>query len=51
MKALPQVKQNVDKVLSSVPFNSGSKYEDFDPKMDNCSLYCGVDLVAGKVAS
>ncbi|MBK6666771.1 MAG: DUF2167 domain-containing protein [Saprospiraceae bacterium] len=49
MKALPQVKQNVDKVLSSVSFNSGSKYEDFDPKMDNVAAYTVGGLVAGKV--
>lgn len=49
MKALPQVKLNVDKVLSSVSFNSGSKYEDFDPKMDNVAAYTVGGLVAGKV--
>lgn len=49
MKALPEVKQHLDKVVNSVTFNEGSRYDDFDSDVDQIAAWTVGGLVAGKV--
>ena len=46
---LPKVNEDVPLILSSVEFNEGSRYEDFNPSMDRVAAYGIGGLVAGKV--
>jgi uncharacterized membrane-anchored protein len=46
---LPEVKSNIDKVISSVQFKEGHKYENFDSNIDNVAAWTVGGLVAGKV--
>jgi uncharacterized membrane-anchored protein len=43
------VKQNIPKLIPSVEFKSGEKYEDFNPSIDKVAAYGIGGLVAGKV--
>lgn len=49
MGSLPEITQNIDGVLSSVEFNQGHKYSDFDPSVDKVAAWTVGGLVAGKV--
>ena len=49
MEQLPLVQQNIDGVISSVEFNPGNKYADFNPDFDEVAAYGIGGLVAGKV--
>lgn len=49
MNQLPEVNQHIDNVLSSVTFQSGYKYAEFDPKIDQVAAWTIGGLVAGKV--
>ncbi len=44
------IDKNLDKVLAIANFDSGSKYEDFNPDMDTVAAYGLGALIAGKVA-
>lgn len=46
---LPEVKSNIDKVIGSVEFNSGHRYSDFIPDVDNVAAWTIGGLVAGKI--
>lgn len=47
--ALPDVNANIQPILSSVNFNSGSQYADFNPDIDKVAAYGIGGLIAGKV--
>jgi uncharacterized membrane-anchored protein len=49
MDALPEVKSNIDKVIASVQFKEGHKYENFDSNIDEVAAWTVGGLVAGKV--
>ena len=49
VKNLPEVNQNIDKVLNSVQFKEGFKYTDFDPDVDEVAKWTIGGLIAGKV--
>ncbi|MEM6342289.1 MAG: DUF2167 domain-containing protein [Bacteroidota bacterium] len=49
MSELPEVEQNIDKVITSVEFAEGSRYSDFDPDVDEVAAWTVGGLVAGKV--
>lgn len=49
MSELPEVEQNIDKVITSVEFAEGSRYSDFDPDIDEVAAWTVGGLVAGKV--
>ncbi|MFK7920735.1 MAG: DUF2167 domain-containing protein [Bacteroidia bacterium] len=49
MSELPEVEQNIDKVITSVSFAEGSRYSDFDPDVDEVAAWTVGGLVAGKV--
>ncbi|BDD09885.1 hypothetical protein FUAX_23170 [Fulvitalea axinellae] len=49
VKILPQVQNDVDKVLASVNFNEGHRYSDFNPSIDKVAAYGIGGLIAGKV--
>lgn len=49
MDVLPMVKSNVDKILASVEFNEGNRYQDFDASIDKVAAYGIGGLIAGKV--
>jgi uncharacterized membrane-anchored protein len=49
MSELEVVQQNIEKVQSSVAFNDGNKYSDFDPDIDDVAAWTIGGLVAGKV--
>lgn len=49
MSELPEVEQNIDKVITSVSFAEGSRYNDFDPDVDEVAAWTVGGLVAGKV--
>lgn len=49
MRELPLIKRNVNAILSSVTFDEGSKYSDFNPELDEVAAYTVGGLVAGKV--
>lgn len=46
---LPTINENLPEVLNIAEFNSGSKYQDFDPDIDDVAAYGLGALVAGKV--
>lgn len=49
MDVLPLVKENINPILSSVEFNSGNKYSDFNPGIDEVAALGIGGLIAGKV--
>jgi uncharacterized membrane-anchored protein len=49
MSELPEVKSNIGKVIASIQYNEGSRYADFDSKIDNVAAWTVGGLVAGKV--
>ena len=49
MTVLPQVKTDIDNILSSVEFNTGFKYSEFNPDVDEVAAYGIGGLIAGKV--
>lgn len=49
MRELHEVKSSIPNILSSVQFNEGSKYSDFDSSTDNVAAWTIGGLVAGKV--
>lgn len=51
MEQLDEVNQNLQQVLNIAEFNDGSKYEDFDPEIDEYAAYGIGALVAGKMAT
>ncbi|MDX1906622.1 MAG: DUF2167 domain-containing protein [Bacteroidia bacterium] len=46
---LPMIQQDVDKVLASVTFTEGNRYDDFDAGIDKVAAYGIGGLIAGKV--
>ncbi|MGB0930939.1 MAG: DUF2167 domain-containing protein [Chitinophagales bacterium] len=49
MQVLPKVQNDIGNILTSVNFNSGHQYSDFDPSMDKVAAYGIGGLIAGKV--
>ena len=49
MSQLSDVKPNIDPIMSSFSFSDGSKYEEFDPEIDEVAAWTIGGLVAGKV--
>ena len=49
MNELPQVKQNIDKIIRCVQYKDGHKYADFIPNVDNVAAWTIGGLVAGKM--
>jgi uncharacterized membrane-anchored protein len=49
MEQLPDVKKNIDPVLTSFNYTDGNKYADFNPEMDEVAAWTIGGLVAGKV--
>ena len=49
MNELPEVKANINKVITSVKFKEGHKYSDFLPDVDNVAAWTIGGLVAGKI--
>lgn len=49
MYVLDDVKDNIDPILSSVNFNEGHRYADFNPSMDKVAAVGIGGLIAGKV--
>ncbi len=50
MAQKPVIDKDLDNVLAIANFDSGSKYEDFNPDMDTVAAYGLGALIAGKVA-
>ncbi len=50
MHQLPEIENRTSDILNMVDFNQGSRYADFDPKMDKVAKYGIAALVAGGVA-
>ncbi len=46
---LPLVNEDADKILTSISFNEGNKYSEFNPEIDKVAAYGVGGLVAGKV--
>jgi uncharacterized membrane-anchored protein len=49
MEQLPEVKANIKNVISSIQFNKGDQYSDFDSSTDEVAAWTIGGLVAGKV--
>lgn len=49
MSQLDSVNKNIDNILGMVAFNKGSRYEDFDSKVDDVAAWTIGGLVAGKL--
>ena len=49
MSVLPQVQTDTDKILTSVDFQDGYQYADFNPEMDKVAAYGIGSLIAGKL--
>jgi uncharacterized membrane-anchored protein len=49
MEQLPEINQNLDTVLALAEFDSGARYADFNPELDEVAAYGLGALVAGKV--
>ncbi|MET1259193.1 DUF2167 domain-containing protein [Flagellimonas sp. DF-77] len=49
MGQLPLVQENVEPIIASVEFNSGNRYSDFNPDLDEVAAYGIGGLIAGKV--
>lgn len=51
MAVMPQFKEDADKILASVEFNEGYRYDEFNPEFDKLAAYGIGGLIAGKVLS
>jgi uncharacterized membrane-anchored protein len=51
MGQLPEIENQTPQVLSMVEFDQGSRYADFDPKVDKVATYGIAALVAGGIAA
>ncbi len=51
MDQLPEIEKQTPQVLSMVEFDQGSRYADFDPKVDKVATYGIAALVAGGIAA
>jgi uncharacterized membrane-anchored protein len=51
MSQKPVIDQKIDSVLAMAEFDQGSRYEDFNPDLDEVAAYGIGALVAGKVAA
>ncbi len=51
VEQLEQVQNDMEQIITFAVFNSGHRYEQFDPDMDRVAAYGIGALVAGKVAS
>lgn len=49
MNVLPMVQNDLDPILSSVEFNEGNRYADFNPDIDTVAAYGIGGLIAGKI--
>ncbi len=49
MFILPEVQNNMENIIASVNFNSGNRYSDFNPEIDEVAAYGIGGLIAGKV--
>lgn len=49
MSALPDVKNNIDPVLTAFAYSEGNQYSDFNPEIDEVAAWTIGGLVAGKV--
>lgn len=49
MRELPEVQNNIDKVINSVTFKKGHTYEEYIPDVDNVAAWTIGGLVAGKI--
>jgi uncharacterized membrane-anchored protein len=49
MTEISEVQQSIDPVLSSFSYAEGSRYDDFDPQIDEVAAWTIGGLVAGKV--
>jgi uncharacterized membrane-anchored protein len=49
MDQLPEVKANMDNVISSITFDKGNQYADFDSSTDEIAAWTIGGLVAGKI--
>lgn len=49
MSMLPLFEKDADKIISSVEFNKGFRYSDFEPEYDKVAAYGIGGLIAGKV--
>ena len=45
---LPVFNQDIDRILASVEFTEGNRYEDFNPDVDKIAAYGIGGLIAGK---
>lgn len=46
---LPVFNEDIDEILSSVDFNQGNRYSDFNPDLDEIAAYGIGGLIAGKI--
>ena len=51
MDQLPEIRKEAPQILGLVEFNDGSRYTDFDPKVDKVATYGLAALVAGGIAA
>jgi uncharacterized membrane-anchored protein len=51
MSQLPEIEKQTPGILAMVDFNQGSRYADFDPKVDKVATYGIAALVAGGIAA
>jgi uncharacterized membrane-anchored protein len=51
MPQLDEIRKGAPQILSMVNFNDGSRYTDFDPKVDKVATYGIAALVAGGIAT
>ena len=49
MEELPAIDADLDKILASVDFQQGQRYQDFNPDIDEIAAYGIGGLIAGKV--
>jgi hypothetical protein len=49
LSEMDEVKASIGKVISSVEFNDGDKYANFNPDVDNVAAWTIGGLVAGKI--
>jgi len=49
MTDLPEVKENIDPVLTAFAYSEGNQYDDFNPEVDEVAAWTIGGLVAGKV--
>jgi uncharacterized membrane-anchored protein len=49
MNVLPMVQNDLEPILSSVEFNEGNRYADFNPDIDTVAAYGIGGLIAGKI--